>query len=174
IRENLTIVQHCINTPKRKGTNSCYGMPAIILLASVIDTIGTFCLSGAFSTISKNDVLNNNLGRPHEHFDAFYTMFLKDKGIDRIHFVDRFYELGRCRATHNGVLGPNLKITINNRRDKPCIWEKRGTLNIQIRGLYELVREAFSQMLSNACSNNTEECEPTTGGTVSTSSTHKG
>ena len=175
IRENLRIADSCINTPKKKGTKSCYGMPALILLSSIIDTIGTFYRSGTFSNITQNEVSQNNLGHAGDHFEHFYDKFIENNTnpqwlCNRNLFIGDFYKLGRCRATHNSVLGPKIRITINDNKNGAFIWEKHNIVHIQLKELNKLVKNAFSTMITE--SNATipivdfEEFTQTTGGTI--------
>ena len=54
ISENLIIAKYCLETPQKEGELGCYGMPALILLSSIIDTVGTFYRNGTgtFADIS--------------------------------------------------------------------------------------------------------------------------
>lgn len=169
IRENLHIAKYCIDTPKRQNTNSCYGMSALILLSSVIDTIGMFyCRNGNFTSITKQDVANNTLGKTQQHFDKFYDKFLTNH-CDKNVFMDKFYHLARCRATHNNVLGDKIRITINALKKDVVFMEKRNVFHINLNALYEIVNNAFKTLLRESKSQvflNEEQFSPTTGGTT--------
>lgn len=146
IEENLKIADYCIRNPKEDKTDCCYGMPALILLSSAIDIIGTFYYSNAFTT---------DLGSTIKHFEEFYDRFMEGKAgqqpniCDRGLFIDKFYKLGRCKATHNGVLGAKFIITTNNNASNTCIWEDHDSVWVQLHQLHNLIDSAFQTMKSN-------------------------
>ena len=191
IEENLHIAKHCIDTTKKPNTNSCYGMPAFTLLTSVIDTIGSFYskANGTFKPILMDDVNNNKTGNAKDHFNAFYDKFIKNENnVINIYstsnkqkfFHDKFYLDGRCKATHNNVLGSNFIITIEeNCGNGACIWEEKDKNNnyityVHLSKLHELVSKAFNKMKKEAgVSPQPEATQATTGSTSQTVVTYQ-
>ena len=167
IRENLYIAKHCLNTPKRKNTNSCYGMSALILLSSVIDTIGSFYKEDRDTIIIKQNITYSNSERTSTHFKMFYKNFLRNVCEENL-FMTNFYSLARCRAIHNSTLGAKLRITINKLCDNTLFLEKKGRHYLNIQVLYDITNNALEKLnddLSVDVTNQNERPGPTTGAT---------
>lgn len=174
VEEYLQMARLCMSIPKKTdATNSnCYGMAALVLIASTIDTIGTFYRDGAqFKTITEADVTNKAksnkppLGSGQCHFEEFYKKYIGTKsGITKDDFIDRFFKYARCRANHNSVLGPDVEITMKS-SDKNDIFTYDGTtLIIHLKDLLDSVQIAFEQTKKDAgCSVSTFVEGPDTG-----------
>ena len=146
IKENLTIVKYCLETPKRKNTDSCYGMPALILLSSIVDTIGTFYRTGQYQTITIEEICNEDLTSVKNHFVKYHNRFLSED-CEQNDFVDLFYKCARCKATHNSVLGPQVILTKKVDKNKHVLSkDKAGKLTIHLFELYENVKQAFKTL----------------------------
>ena len=145
MEENLQAAKLCLETPKKENSSSCYGMSAVILLSSVIDTLGMFYRNGQqWTGISKSDVTNNKLGGVKQHFERFYDKFLSNTN-SKVFFINEFFSLVRCRATHNSVLGPNIVITIQ-KSTNGSFFEKTSngkSWQIYLNELYEFVKNAY-------------------------------
>jgi len=168
IAENLRAIQLCLTTPKVKNSNSCYGMSVVILLSSVIDTLGMFYRNGnRVEKITETDVKNNKLGKVSAHFKAFYDKFLVNV-CDEHFFMGEFYEFARCRATHNNVLGPKLKITINKSSNGKVFEKKhrRASTYVYLNELYKIVKDAYDVFISEQKIVLSETPQPTTGNTI--------
>ena len=166
--ENLKAAKLCLKTPKIKTSNSCYGMSAVILLSSVIDTLGMFYRNGNIATkIAGTDVKNNKLGKVSTHFKAFYDKFLV--GVCEEHFfMGEFYDFVRCRATHNNILGPKVNITIN-KSSNGKVFEKKhkqASTYVYLNELYDLVKKAYDVFITEQKLVLCETPQPTTGGTI--------
>ena len=170
IEESIKIAKYSISTLKEENTDSCYGMAAIILLASSIDAIGTFYQSGSFKPILEKDIVSNNLGAVKDHFTAFYNKFLAPH-YDCGDFMGSFYTFTRCRSVHNAVLGPRVHI-------KKCI-NKKGKFMvtrmyngkkhsyIYLNELYKVVSDAYQIALKESSRKLLPEIfAPSTGGTI--------
>ncbi|MDO4951135.1 MAG: hypothetical protein Q4E49_03630 [Bacteroidales bacterium] len=168
IEENLAVAKYSIETPKGNN-NSCYGMPALILLASCIDTMGTlYDKKGNFGELTK-DVVIDRRGKTREHYENFYHKFIDKQQYNKEIFIKDFYELCRCKATHNGVLGMDIFITKNG-NDNSLFVSEDNIVKIHLPALYDLVKEAYAQMKkdANLSTNEKEEQEPETGKTTDT------
>ncbi|MBO4597007.1 MAG: hypothetical protein J5676_03900 [Bacteroidaceae bacterium] len=158
ISEYLRIADYCINTPK-KEEDSCYGMPAFLLLSSVIDIIGTFYRNSSFEPITGYDVKNNKLGNAKDHFKQFYNLFLspnlsQTSTLDEKNFIDFFYQFARCRATHNGVLAPRVRIMKSDKCNNFIEMDSnRRDMCIQLRDLCSFVRKTFEEKVEQEYDN---------------------
>lgn len=174
VEEYLQMARLCMSIPKKTdATNSnCYGMAALVLIASAMDTIGTFYRDGIqFKTITEADVTDkakgnkSPLGTVQGHFEEFYNKFLKlESGITNDDFKDKFYEYARCRANHNSVLGPDVEITMKSTGKNDIFTYDGATLIIHLNDLLDSVQKAFEQTKKDAgCSASTLAEGPDTG-----------
>lgn len=147
IEENLFISKIALDTPKTNDSNSCYGMPALVLLSSSIDIIGTFYHGGSFVTISPKMVLKRDgLGHTIDHFKQFHNDFLTDVCDENL-FIEILYSYARCKATHNGVLVENVFITIEDNSNSSIVIEQRdGKKIIYLKKLYDIVKNSFDKI----------------------------
>lgn len=155
IEESLIMAEKCIKSPKGKVVDSCHGMAAIILIASVMDTIGTFYRKGYFQKISENDVINDNngshLGSVIQHFKQYHKRYLSPKKvISKTKFMKKFYPYARCRATHNSVLGPDVELTLASAKNGAIFSHEQNKLNIHLNELLNSVQAAFEEMKKDA------------------------
>lgn len=172
IEENLEIIYYCLNTPKKADTKSCYGMTALILLASTIDAIGTFYRKGDgnFQGLTIKTIKARDLGGVKSHFEYFYDKFLQGKCVKTV-FLKEFYQYARCLGIHNGTLHPDVRVTMN-KNDKGLVIEKKHSntfiylneLYSCVKAAYDLVKKASSTPLT------LERVGPTTGGTTTNKS----
>lgn len=153
IEENLTIAKYCLDTVKDdKSDNSvsCFGMPALILLCSVIDIIGTFYRTGFFSNITESGLAQNKVGTTKTHFIEYYKRFLQTlqpSPCSQRDFIRYCYEYARCKATHNGILWPN--VTIKNEESTPSgliINRQTSSVIIYLPELYKVVSISYEAM----------------------------
>ena len=167
ISENLKIAKYCLETPKKINTNSCYGMPALILLASVIDAIGMFYRNGdgKFSPITVKQVKAKQLGSVKSHFEYYYDKFLINN-CEKKEFIVQFYEYARCLGIHNGTLNPSIRITVKRNKKGLILEKRRVNYFIFLADLFDNVKDAFEKLKkeSSACIEQ-EIPELTTGGT---------
>lgn len=145
IEENLKIAEYAMSKPKSPDSDSCYGMSAFVLMASVIDIIGTFYCSGHFEYITPEAVRSKHgLGRCSEHFNCFFKRFIPGKYSKKEKRI--FYEYARCKATHNGVLGVNVLITILDSPDGCFFKYADGVSTIYLKHLYSVVSHSYEAM----------------------------
>lgn len=140
MREYLDTAKVCIDTPKQENTNSCYGMSALVLLTSVINTIGLFYWE--WQNKGKS-------GKVEEHFEAFYNKFLVGTLNDMSDFKNYFYKFARCYAVHGSslhkktkiIFGTGTPIFIKEASDKYCI---------NLSELYPKVEDAYNTWCQDA------------------------
>lgn len=165
VEEDIEVARICLSTSKQGNTKCCYGMSALVLLGAAIDIIGTFYVNGF--NIQGRDVEGNNLGRARDHFLAFYTKFCSSDCTQE-QFMSSVYELARCRATHNGVLGKRVKISINSSPSGKFINIKRYNgkdyTTIHLNELLLFVKNSYDTMCAeNKMEKDAEKFAPTTG-----------
>ena len=169
IEEHLFVAKYAIDTQKSSERNSCYGMPAFVLLSSVIDIIGTVYSNGLFKSITKEQVAKKNgLGYCREHFEDYYNKFIKDIGLcSEKEFIDCFYNQSRCLATHNGIIGLTVCLTIKESPDG-CFIKKVGKkTTIYLKQLYSIVNESYEVMKKESGLLPPQDIfGPTTGNTI--------
>lgn len=168
IEENLKMAKHCLNTPKRINTNSCFGMSALILLSSTIDAIGMFYRNGdgKFAPIVLKEVKAQQLGHVKDHFEYFYDKFLSNN-CEKKEFLVQFYQFARCLGIHNGTLNPSIRITMNRNKKGKVLEKRRVNYFIFLLDLYDNVKDAYKVLKKESCACiELEKPGPTTGGTI--------
>lgn len=159
---------------EEKDSGACYGMASLVLIASAMDAIGTFYRTGSFKTITEDDVEdtqrgpNAKLGLVKEHFSEYYKRYMLDANISESDFIDKFYIFARCRATHNSVLGPKVRITTDSTDSKEIFTEEDTILYVHLKELLSSVEAAFEQTKRDA--GNTNSVVLNCSGTGSTTS----
>lgn len=145
IDENIHVVEYCLMTRKGNELDSCYGMPALILLGSIIDIIGSFYQTGSYVDITIKDVKTHKHGDTRAHFISFHNKFIGDT-LDQNDFVRYLYEHARCKSTHIGVLWPEVYI-VNSTSSKGDYIEITNTITrVYLPNLFELVKQSYGIM----------------------------
>ena len=154
MQESLEMAEMCLKTEKKEGSGAYYGMAAFILIASVMDTIGTFYRNGSFQAMTIKDVMekkggkNSLLGGTNKHFERYYELFLSGT-IKKTPFMGVFYPYARCRATHNSVLGPKIEITTDSTPNKKIFSRQNGVLVVHLWELLDSVKQAHQVALKD-------------------------
>ena len=122
INENIEFAEIAINTPKAQNSDSCYGNVALLLLASVLDAIGSYYnhkdSKGQFVSFnSKPNIEERDGGK--EHFKQVYDNYIsniKDNCgyTSQDMFIKDFYENFRCGVTHNAVFSDGKLVMHTN------------------------------------------------------------
>ncbi len=147
LKESLKIIEYCLHTNKDSGelsivcTSPCFGYPAVILLFSIIDTIGSFFreTSQKIDVDSEEKEINSDL----QHFyilnhDPLFDMKLNESTIKDL------YSTYRCKLIHNHALPAN-NFLIND-PDKSFIFKINSDYNViavNLAQLYIKVDNAF-------------------------------
>lgn len=164
----MKIAKHCLDTPKKINTNSCFGMPALILLLSTIDAIGMFYRNGYsnFAPIAVKQVKAKQLGSINSHFEYYYDKLLSNN-CDKNEFLVQFYQFARCLGIHNGTLNPSIRITMNRNKKEKILEYRRVNYFIFLADLYDSVQNAYKllKIESHTCIE-IETPGPSTGGTI--------
>lgn len=138
--EYLTMAKVSMTVPKEKDSGGCYGMAALLLLSSVMDTLGSFYPNKQYTSRVQQDVDNNNVGNVEGHFKNFYKKFIFDDDTEAENFRKNFYKQGRCAAVHNSALRSGILISIDEK--EPLFNSDYTTINIV--KLYDNVKDAFN------------------------------
>lgn len=148
IRENLIIAKYCLTTTKKEGETGCYGMPALLLLSSIIDIIGTFYRNGKYEDISIVEVSSNKcLGPTSHHFNEYRKKFVGNL-CSKQDFLKYIYEYSRCKAVHNGLLYPNVFISCS--KSKVIMRTVDNNTYVFLQALYDLVEKSFGIMIKES------------------------
>lgn len=165
IRENLDMAKKCMETPKSSNGDSCYGMPALILLSSAIDIIGT-CYFWDF-VVTEKILTNCDKHHVKDHFKTFYELFVKNKGYQQTEedFIKHIYLGLRNPATHNGVIKNNHYITKVKSKNNAFIELNDNMYIIYLHSLYRCVENAYNTLIEEIGYNkNVEKNEISTTG----------
>lgn len=121
IKENLIAIQYCFDFNKQTSSEwdgnelGMLGMPALILLSSVIDTIGSYFL-GCDMEIMVDDVARK-IERVADHFLILNHRQLFNLSLSNKTITD-FYSNYRSIATHNNTLPGYHFLDIGSNEDE--------------------------------------------------------
>jgi len=133
--EKLLVTKYCLEFRKDAdvwGSNGCYGHPAIVLLLSITDTIGSYVIGGQVNKHFK--ILNDN---------NYYGLALSDREIDLI------YKQYRCLSTHNSVIGVDVAMDIGTPSNK-VLETVDGKHTLFLVPLYVITQKAVTGFLNTA------------------------
>lgn len=146
IEENLTIIEYCLNNRKKEGVESCYGMSAVILMSSVIDTIGTFYRNNnSYTPITQEDIDMESLGSGRKHFNIYWNKFLKSS-CRKKDFIDIFYKNVRCKSVHNGIINRDTFISKSEEQSTKVLVIKNKTAIIFLRELFNVIKKSYETL----------------------------
>lgn len=134
IIEKLLVSKYCIEYPKDPsiwGSQGCYGHPAIVLLLSIADTIGSFVIDSRFNKDSF-EIFNT----------PFYGMSLSKKEFEVV------YKQYRNLSTHNSVIGINSILDIGSVNNK-VIEFNQGRYTLYLVPLYQSTQKAVHLFFSS-------------------------
>lgn len=142
IQESLDAANICIKSSKTNN-GGCYGMPALILLCCVIDSMGGFYQNNMFKWLDSNF---KGISQGH-HFSCFYDAFKSIIGcvIDKTDFCKGKFSVVaayRNKSVHNGGLYGNCIITTEGDNLYKKV-DGKIILNIQI--LYNTISKCFEK-----------------------------
>jgi hypothetical protein len=134
LKENIQAIEFCLNFDKslnpiiNPNIGGCLGYPAMILICSVFDTVGSF-FRGA-NTELLVDGANKKIETVNDHFLILNHSHLFNLKLNGATIYD-FYSTYRSKLTHNNALPPNnfLKadkndpniFNLNNEKEITCI-----------------------------------------------------
>lgn len=137
--EYLTMAKHCIETRQEESADGCYGMAALLLLTSVMDTLGSFYPHKQYTPRTQDDIDKDNVGSVADHFKDFCARFISDDSEEIAKFHKNLYQQARCKAVHNSALTSGIRIT--NEANQP-LFNGDYTMSNIVK-LHDKVRDAF-------------------------------
>jgi hypothetical protein len=152
LKENIFIINYCLNFDKAKNKNwngeskeGCLGVPALILICTLIDTIGSY-FRGAEYIISIDEE-NHKIKFASDHFyvlnhDKFFNLGLKMATI-----MD-FYSTYRSKLVHNTTLPENNFLEIGKKEDSIFQLDRNNKIiKINILPLFEKTKVASDDFI---------------------------
>lgn len=154
LSEAIFAISYCLSFDKKlssdwtkQSQNGCLGYPALILISSVIDTIGSF-FRGSEIEISFGNGEKRRITDPSSHFYILNHEKLFNLQINHPKTIFDFYSAYRSKITHNSSLPPNN--LIKNDKDDPKIFElnsKNEILMVNLFPLFEKTKEASQHFI---------------------------
>lgn len=138
--EYLAMARRCIETRQEESADGCYGMAALLLLTSVMDTLGSFYPHKQYTPRTQDDIDNDNVGSVAGHFENFCARFISDDSAEIAAFHKNLYQQARCKAVHNSALTSGIKIT--NDANQP-LFNSDYTMSNIVK-LHDKVEKAFN------------------------------
>lgn len=168
--ENLSLADYAVNHRKSNDEDSgCYGVSAVILLTSILDSVGTFyCLDNMATSPSRGNNFSSGfklydnqvsidwyhyVGNARCHFEQVYNNYLISTGnnygiTDQKSFVDVLYKVYRCGLVHNSVT--NTGYVLSPTKDN-MVFKRAGsnTIILNVPQFYIMVKDilkSFQQL----------------------------
>jgi hypothetical protein len=152
IKENLFIVDYCLNFDKAKNENwngeskvGCLGIPALILICTLIDTIGSYFRGAAYNISIDGE--NHKIEFASDHFfilnhDKFFKL-----GLKMVTIMD-FYSTYRSKLIHNMTLPENNFLEIGKKEDNIFQLDRNNKIiKINILPLFEKTKVAIDDFI---------------------------
>ncbi len=150
LQENIKAVELCIGFDKSTDNESdfmfkdgCLGIPAFILLSSIIDAIGSNFKDSSIIIEGKPKIIKNNGG----HFFILNHEKLFNLGLSN-KIIEAFYKQYRSPLTHNNTLTPNTIIDLGN--ENSLIFETNNAnelTRVNLIPLLRVVKEAVKKFI---------------------------
>lgn len=149
LKENAEIISYCLSTQNPSSDNDgCYGYPAMILICSVIDTIGSF-FSGAEMEIQVG-AEKKKIEKNSDHFFILNHEELFGFQYLGVTLYD-FYTNYRSRLTHSNALPKNHFLKYDPEDDQPFSLDAKNKIEcVNLHALNENLKgaiETFSHWL---------------------------
>lgn len=170
INEYLELAEYAKNTQRQVGSDSCYGNATLLLLSSVLDSIGSYYNHkdnpGLFVSFGSKPNLKEREGAK-DHFKQVYNVFISNMNdncgyTSETMFINDFYHNFRCGITHNAVFSDG-KLVMHSNTDS-----FNRVLNINdLFNMVKRVRDDFFTKNANTFTFNDNPIEPETGYTHS-------
>jgi len=152
LKENIYTINMCLNFDKSKEDDwdgnskiGCLGIPSMILICSLIDTIGS-----VFRGSNMNFSIDGNNYKINTASDHFYILNHErffNLNLSMITITD-FYETYRSKLTHNNSIPANNYLSIGNITDN--IFElncENMIVKIKIKPLFEETKNAVDTLI---------------------------
>lgn len=115
LNESLIAIEFCIKYDKIQSTNwlagdsGCMGIPAMILICSIIDTMGSYFRGS--STLISIDGTTHRIETAENHFYILNHEHIFNLNLKKVTIED-FYSTYRSKLTHNSSLPENNFLSI--------------------------------------------------------------
>lgn len=133
--EMFLVAEYCVNFEKDQNiwpAPGCYGYPAVLLLCSIADAIGSYVIGGNIE----------------KHFDILNHQDYYDLGLDKKD-IKLIYNSYRNLVSHNAVLAPGTMLDIGTATE--LVFEMRGgTPLINLQPFLDKTRIVLGKFLANS------------------------
>ncbi|HRK83192.1 MAG TPA: hypothetical protein PLZ12_17245 [Saprospiraceae bacterium] len=152
LTELLVTIKYCLDFDKKSSSDwagvngGCLGYPALILMSSMIDTMGSYFRECSLTI--PVDSKNESIEKGSDHFLILNQENLFNLGLSKKTIID-FYSTYRSKLVHNSALPPN-NFLIND-KDSNNIFTLDQDLKIRcinIYALFEAIKKATEQFLA--------------------------
>lgn len=156
--EQLYTVEFCLQYWKNDRemwpephSSGVLGMPAAILLFSIVDAIGGY-FKGNRNIMLKIPIdgkMQPIRGASYRHFyilnSDYFGLCLTDKEIKQ------FYDFGRSRLMHNGVLGKEVTLSLSDKIPflEANSWTGKGRYSVHLLAFFQACKEAVKKFKEN-------------------------
>ncbi len=152
LKENLYTIELCLNFDKQESPNwtgnskvGCLGVPATILLCSLIDTIGSVFRNSEMEF--PIDGANYKIEKAAEHFYILNHVKFFNLNLSMSTIQD-FYSTYRSKLTHNTALPANNYLSIGDISDKIFELDSNQQITkINLRSLSVEVEKAVETLI---------------------------
>jgi len=143
LRENLTAIEYCLSY--KKSDDGCLGIPAMILICSIIDTIGSYYRGANYGFNVDNIELK--IEKASEHFYILNHEKYFNLNLSKITIED-FYSTYRSKLTHNASLPPNNYLYIDQNEEALFgLDSDKKILKINLYPLFKKVSRACNEFI---------------------------
>jgi len=143
LKENLLAIDYCLSY--KKSDNGCLGIPAMILMCSVIDTIGSYYRGSDYNFIIDN--VSAKIEKASDHFyvlnhQTYFNLNLSKNTIDDV------YSTYRSKLTHNASLPPNNYLYIDkNEQALFHLNTEKKIVKVNLFPLFERIKKACDEFI---------------------------
>ncbi len=149
LRENIIAIEYSLsyvkedsNQPYWEQNKGCLGFPAIILMSSVIDTLGS--VYDEVEILVGNEMLRINFHKPYTHYYILNHSDLFNLNLKKTTIED-FHQSFRDTLLHNNSLTVNSFLRKGSLNDEIfCFDEEYKIKEIRLVPLFEKIKVAVS------------------------------
>jgi len=151
LTEMLVTIKYCLDFDKKSSSDwagvngGCLGYPALILMSSMIDTMGSFFRKGSLKISLDNK--EKSIQKAEEHFFILNQENLFNLGLAEVTIMD-FYSTYRSKMVHNSSLPPNNFLFSDKNTNKIFILDPDNKIRaINLHSLFESIKTATNRFL---------------------------
>ena len=158
IKDYIVSAESCLNSKDNEGSDSCHGMPCLLLLCSAIDAIGSYYKKDCskkkndpnkFVLYDNLDKVRNSPGASLDHYLHFFKLpsVVAQCGTICDGDIIEVYDKYRCLATHNAALGVNYMIVRSN-SDGSLLKKDGSILRLSLEKLLNLTNKVYDHFVN--------------------------